>query len=379
MIAEQELAHTCESYRAQRGEAIVMDPKTGDVLAMANWPNFNPQSMEESTPDTRRNRCLTDPYEPGSTAKPFVAGPAIQWRFTRLNEVLPIKGPVWTTSYGRKVTDVHPYPQLAVWDVLVKSSNIGMAMLGNRMGNANLHKALTSFGFGKPTGIDLPGEDPGLVNPLKAWTKYSTESVSQGYEMMVTPIQLARGFCAYANGGRLVQPRVLKGVLDAEGNVVARNETRGLQLLPEAIDPITAAEVKRTLCDTVIRGTAQKARSRNWNIFGKTGTAHVAKGGNYNDTAYTSSFMAGAPAENPRLVVAFIIHEPDRDHAVSQGLSYYGGAVAAPGAGRLLDRALAYLQVPASRELPPPPPQITNVLYNYNPKAYEKLTASVAE
>jgi cell division protein FtsI/penicillin-binding protein 2 len=379
MIAEQELAHTCDSYKAKRGEAIVMDPKTGDVLAMANWPNFNPQSMEESTPELRRNRCLTDPYEPGSTAKPFVAGPALAWKFTRLNEVWPIHGPVWHTSYGRKVTDVHGYDQLATWDVLVKSSNIGMSMLGNRMGNQNLYKALTSFGFGKPTGIDLPGEDPGLVNPLKQWTKYSTESVSQGYEMMVTPMQLARGFCAYANGGRLVQPRILKGVLDAEGNVVSRNETKGLQLLPEAIDPITAAEMKRALCDTVIRGTATKARSKNWNIFGKTGTAHIAKSGNYNDTAYTSSFMAGAPAENPRLVVVFIVHEPDREHAVSQGLSYYGGAVAAPGAGHVLERSLAYLQVPASRELAPPPPQIASVLYNYNAKQYEKITASVAE
>jgi cell division protein FtsI/penicillin-binding protein 2 len=227
MIAEQELAHTCDSYKAKRGEAIVMDPKTGDVLAMANWPNFNPQSMEESTPEIRRNRCLTDPYEPGSTAKPFVAGPALAWKFTRLNEVWPIHGPVWHTSYGRKVTDVHGYDQLATWDVLVKSSNIGMSMLGNRMGNQNLYKALTSFGFGKATGIDLPGEDPGLIHPLKQWTKYSTESVSQGYEMMVTPMQLARGFCAYANGGRLVQPRILKGVLDAEGNVVSRNETKG--------------------------------------------------------------------------------------------------------------------------------------------------------
>jgi len=137
--------------------------------------------------------------------------------------------------------------------------------------------------------------------------------------------------------------------------------------------------MKRTLCDTVIRGTAQKARSRNWNVFGKTGTAHVAKGGNYNESAYTSSFMAGAPYEDPRLVVAFIIHEPDKAHAEAQGLSYYGGGVAAPGAGRLLERALAYLQVPASPQLAPPPPQIANVLYNYNAKAYERLTASVAE
>jgi cell division protein FtsI/penicillin-binding protein 2 len=252
-------------------------------------------------------------------------------------------------------------------------------MIGERMGVRNVHRALDHFAFDKQTGIELPGEDPGYLNPASKWVPSDLVSAVQGYTVMVTPMQLARGFCAYANGGRLVTPRILKGVLDAEGNVVSRNEIKGLQLMPEAIDPITAAEVKRTLCDTVIRGTAQKARSHNWNLFGKTGTAHVAKNGSYNESAYTSSFLCGAPAENPRLVVAFIIHEPDKAHAAAQGLSYYGGGVAAPGAGRVVERSLAYLQVPASPQLAPPPPQIANVLYNYNAKAYDRLTASVAE
>ena len=122
---------------------------------------------------------------------------------------------------------MHGYDQLAMWDVLVKSSNIGMSMLGERMGNAKLYSAIRSFGFGHQTGIELPGEDPGRVNPLAKWTKYSTESVSQGYEVMVTPLQLCRAFCAYANGGRLVTPRVIKGVLDADGaDRVARRKRR---------------------------------------------------------------------------------------------------------------------------------------------------------
>jgi cell division protein FtsI/penicillin-binding protein 2 len=381
MVAEQELARTCETYRAQRGEAIVMDPKTGDVLAMANWPTFNPQTIDETTPDIRRNRCLTDPYEPGSTLKPFIVGPALQWRMTKLHEVWQMPFHQYKSPLRAKpVADVRKsHKALATWDILVKSSNIGMTMLGERMGRDSIHRALDHFAFGRRTGIELPGEDPGYLNKPKEWVPSDLVSAVQGYTVMVTPIQLARAFCAYANGGRVVTPRILKGVLDAEGNVVSRSETKGLQLLPEAIDPITAAEVKRTLCDTVIRGTAQKARSTNWNFFGKTGTAHVAKGGSYNESAYTSSFLAGAPAENPRLVIAFIIHEPDKAHAEAQGLSYYGGGVAAPGASRVLERSLAYLQVPASPQLAPPPPQIASVLYNYNARQYDRMTASVAE
>jgi cell division protein FtsI (penicillin-binding protein 3) len=372
MIAEQELAAACERNRAKSGEAVVMDPRTGDVLALANWPTFNPQNMGDSTPDTRRNRALTDPYEPGSTIKPFIVGPAMAWRFTKPHEVWPIPAKSYKSPLRSKpITDVHFYGPISTWDVLVKSSNIGMTMLGERLGRSKLHEALTGFGFGRRTGIELPGEDPGLVHPLSAWRDYSIPSVSQGYEMSVTPLQLARAFCAYANGGRLVTPRIMRGVLDVDGSVISRTETKSLKMFPQVLDPTTAAGMKRVLCDVVVRGTATKARSSNWNIFGKTGTAHVSAGGSYSESRYTSSFVAGAPAESPRLVVAFIIHEPDREYVIKQGLSYYGGAVAAPNAGRLIERSLAYLQVKASEPLSPPPPAIAKVLWNFNPKVYE--------
>jgi cell division protein FtsI/penicillin-binding protein 2 len=382
MIAEQELSHVCADFKANRGECIVIDPRSGDILAMANWPSFNPQMLEDSTQEVRRNRCLTDPYEPGSTFKPFIAGPALREKVTKVGEVFPIHGPHFTTSYGRKVTDVHGYDQLALWDVLVKSSNIGMCMLGQKMGNQRIYNAIRSFGFGQRSGVDLPGEDPGLVNPLRKWTKYSTESVSQGYEVMVTPMQLARAFCAYANGGRLVTPRIVKGTLEADGSVAKRYENDGLQLMPRAIDPNTSAEVRRVLADVVVRGTATKARSKVWNIFGKTGTAHVSSGkGGYSDSKYTSSFMAGAPFEDPRVVVVMIIHEPDKAAAQAKGLMHYGGAVAAPGAARVIERTLAYFAVQPSRDLPLPPPQVAGVLYNYNEKLYKigTVTASARE
>jgi cell division protein FtsI/penicillin-binding protein 2 len=377
LIVEQELADTCSKYRAKRGEAVVMNPSTGEVLALANWPTFNPQNLEDSTTDLRRNRVLTDPYEPGSTFKPFIVGPALATHVARLSEVFTTGGKTWRTPYGRTITDVHGYDRLALWDVLVKSSNIGMAQLSERMGNARLYKAMTSFGFGRPTGVELPGEDGGVVHPLARWTKFSTDSVAQGYEVMVTPMQLARAFCTYANGGRLVSPRLVKGVLDTEGGIIARpggnNAEATANLAPQVIDPTTAAWVRRVLCDVLVRGTGSGARSATWNVFGKTGTAHVSQGlAGYAADKYTSSFIGGAPAEKPQLVIAFIVHEPDRDYAVQSGLSYYGGAAAAPGAVRSLERALSYLQVPASPDLPLPPPEMAAVIYNYNPRQYAK-------
>lgn len=377
MIAEQELAETCgdgpHGFHAQSGEVVVMDPRTGDILAMANWPTFNPQNLEDSTPEIRTNRVLVSPYEPGSTIKPFIAGPALAWRITKPDEVFHTGGAHYVTPYGRKITDVHNgYAQLAFWDVLVKSSNIGMSMLGERMGNDKIYKALNTFGFGQRTGIELPAESGGRLNPLKQWTKYSTESCSQGYELMVTPLQLARGFCAYANGGRLVQPRLVKGFLDADGELVTERKPTDLNLLPQVIDPATAAEVRRILCDVVVRGTAMKARSSVWNIFGKTGTAHISlgPGKGYSESLFNSSFIAGCPAENPKLVVAFVVHKPHAD-------THYGGAVAAPGATKMLERCMAYLQVPASPDLPLPPENVVKVLYEFKPQAYAHRTALV--
>ena len=159
------------------------------------------------------------------------------------------------------------------------------------------------------------------VNVLRRWNKYSTESIAQGYELMVTPMQMARAFCAYANGGHLIDPRLIKGTLDAHGNIVSRTEPRQLKLQPQAIDRLTSLAMKRILSDTLVRGTATRARSATWNIFGKTGTAHIAKNGSYEDRKFNSSFIGGAPAENPRLVIAITLHEPDKSRA------HYGGTV----------------------------------------------------
>ena len=375
LIVEQELSATCRQFKAARGECVILDPRTGEVLALANWPAYHPQNLVDTlkTPEIRRNNALVAPYEPGSTIKPFIAGPALKWKITKVDEVWPIPGIKYKTPYGRTITDVHGYGPLTTWDGLVKSSNILMSMLGERMGNRKLHTALTSFGFGQTTGIELPGEDPGRVNPLGKWTKYSTESVAQGYELMVTPVQLARGFAAYANGGKLVKPTIIRGTLDPAGQVVSRQQLQSLSMMPEVIDPMTSADVKRILSDVLVRGTGSRARSPIWNVFGKTGTAHVSQGKKgYSDSKYTSSFLCAAPVENPQVVVAFIIHEPDKS------LAHYGGTVSAPGAVKMVERILAYQQTPPSPELQPPPANLQPKLVNFDAKVYHQRDKVIA-
>ncbi len=358
LAAEQELAAACEQFGATGGNVVVMDPKTGEILALANWPTFDPTQIGNARPEVRRNRALTDPYEPGSTMKPFTASAALAEGLTRPDEVFAINGPTWKTPYGRTITDTHPYDKLAMWDVLVKSSNVGMSMLGERMGNPLLRRALTAFGFGRPSGIDLPGEGGGLVKPLEKWGKFTTDSVAQGYEVLVTPLQMVRAMGAIANGGRLVEPSVVRGALDDAGRLTDARAGRPGPLVAQVVPAAVADLVRRILADVPIRGTATHARLKDWTLFGKTGTAHAAVDGKYDQVHYTASFLGGAPLEDPRLVICLVVRNPDK------AKGHYGGLVAAPAASRILERALTYLQVPKSGPVPPPPPSVAAVLYD---------------
>ena len=374
LIVEQELAATVKEFDAPAGEVVVMNPNTGEIVALANYPTFSPEFIEDSKPVQRMNRALISPYEPGSTIKPYIVSRALNQGEAKLTDIFHLGGSKWITPYGRTITDVHGYDSLALWDVLVKSSNIGMSQLGEKLGNTELRTALANCGFGKPTGIDLPGEGGGVLKPLRKWGKSSTESISQGYELLVTPLQMARAMSTIANGGKLVTPTVIKGTLDDDGTVVPLPNANKVAMAGTVISSDTAASVRRVLADVPVRGTATKARSMLYNIFGKTGTAHRAVNGHYDLHHYTSSFVGGAPFESPRLVIAFVVHDPDRNKA------HYGGIVAAPGASRILDRALQYMQVPMSPDLPLPPTQICDLFKlsgGYDAKVYDK-TAKVA-
>ena len=367
LIVEEELKRQVEETGAKSGCVVLMDPDTGDVLALANYPTYFPQYLGDSAAASRRDRAIVDPYEPGSVMKPFLLAGLIDAGLTDVGEMIPIgESRVYRNSYGRRITDTHYFAaSLAVWDVLVKSSNVGMVKLGERVGPAFLAGVLDRFGFGHRAGLETGGESPGKV-PGEAgqWNKYTRESVMQGYALMATPLQLARAMCAVANGGRLVAPRVVAGTVEPGGGLRAQVRPEDA---PQVMRPETSATLRRVLADVPLRGTAKRAKLPDWVVFGKTGTSHKAVGGKYNESAYNATFLGGAPYENPRLVIVVSIKEPDKSKNNGQG--HYGGVAAAPAASRILERALAYLNVPHSPPLPDPPPAIAAKLYEFKSKA----------
>jgi len=352
---EYHLANAVEEFKAEWGVAVVMDPQSGEVLAMAVKPDFDPSApipaglTEKQTDAARerlRNRAVSDSYEPGSMFKPFVASSAFADGRVRLDEVFAIHGP--THSFGRRVIhDTHAYDVLTMAEVISKSSNIGMGMLGARVGNERLHHYVEAFGFGQPTGIRLPGEHPGQLNPLARWTSYSTQSVPIGQEIAVTPIQAAAAFSALANDGTLYQPRIVRGIVGAQGNTVAdfSEPIRVRQVL----DPTAARQFRlKALAAVVSEGTGKNAALPDYQVFGKTGTAQIARQDRrgYVPGKYVGSFVGGAPAENPRAVVVVSLFGPS-------GKYYYGGTVSAPAAGAILADTLAYMQIPPSPPVTP--------------------------
>ena len=351
--AEAHLARAVTEYNAYWGAAVLMDPRTGEVLACATVPSFDPacpvppgsdQEQAQAALEFVRNRAIADSYEPGSIFKPFVAGPAIEAGFVRLDESFAINGP--THSFGRRVIhDTHEYARLTLAEIVSKSSNIGMGMVAARCGNEQLHEYVRRFGFGDPTGVRLPGEHAGLLQQLEAWTAYSTQSVPIGQEIAVTPLQIASAFTVFCNDGVLFRPRIVRGLVGPDGATVA-DYSRPVAIR-RVLEADTVREFRtRALVETVNHGTGTRAQLDKWQVFGKTGTAQVGRpdGRGYIPRAYVGSFVAGAPASDPRLTVLVTIFRPDG------GRAYYGGTVAAPAAAAILADALEYMHVPPDRD-----------------------------
>ncbi|MCE9592218.1 MAG: hypothetical protein K8S99_17065 [Planctomycetes bacterium] len=333
-IAETELAKTCKEFEAQSGEVVVMDPATGEILAMASYPVMDANNYGNTSPELRRIRAITDTYEPGSTFKPFIWAPALEQGIIRPNEMFDCTtSGTYQFASGRRLRDAHACGLLTADGVLIKSSNIGMGKIGERMGKEKLYSAIKSFGFGDSTRTGLPGEVRGRVWPLKMWSGYSSTSVTMGQEVTVTPLQIARAFCTFANGGLLVSPTIR-----------ARDDSPLGQRTPvyqRVLQTATAEHAREVLRRVVTEGTGKHADSPLYTIFGKTGTAQVAdkKAHGYIPDAYTSSFICGAPMEQPRLVIACVIHRPNRRKG------YFGGIVAAPAARRIIEQSLIYMGV----------------------------------
>lgn len=330
-IAETQLKETIDKYQAESGQIIVMHPRTGHILAMANYPFFDPTNYNSAKPDARRNRCVTDTFEPGSTFKPFVWAAATERGRANLKEKIDTTtSGVFVLPYGRRLHDAHPHGLISWEEVLVTSSNIGMAKVAMRMEPSELYNDVRAFGFGEKPGSKLPGESDGTLHPLKKWSKYTMSSIPMGHEIAVTPLQLARGFSALANDGILVTPRMVMHADDAPIPV-------GVRVLSSETAQTTKAIMRRVITE----GTGRKAESKYYSMFGKTGTAevHVKGKGGYRSGQYIANFIAAAPLDNPQIVVLCVIHRPNAK------IGHYGGTVAAPAVKNTIEQTLPYLGI----------------------------------
>jgi cell division protein FtsI/penicillin-binding protein 2 len=332
VYAERALDQVTEKWKPKSASAVVLDPNTGDVLAIASRPTFDPNHAENTTPEAWKCRAIADIYEPGSTFKPFVVAKALERECIGRDEVFDCGNGEYRMG-ARVLHDHHRYGRLSVADILVKSSNIGMAKIGQRLTNKGLYQAARAFGFGSPTGIELPGELAGVVRPLRKWNSYSTGSVPMGQELAATPLQIIAAYAPLCNGGQLISP-----------HLVAHESPL---VVSQAISPGIADWIRRDpLTAVVTRGTGRKAAIRGYEVFGKTGTAQKPDPatGEYSRQLHVSSFVCGAPADRPKVLVMLSVDEP----SVSVNGEHFGGSVAAPAAGELLRLVLQRLQVPPS-------------------------------
>jgi cell division protein FtsI (penicillin-binding protein 3) len=319
-FAEAELERAVREQGARAGTLVALDPNTGEVLAMATVPRFDPNQVAASTADHWRNRAITDCYEPGSTFKAFLAAAALDAGVVRPTDRISCENGRWAVG-NRVIRDSHPHGILSFADVIAQSSNIGSAKVAERLGSERFGAALKRFGFGQTTKVDLPGEVPGLLRPVDRWGRIHLVTTAYGQGIAVTPLQLTRAFAAIANGGHLMRPYVVRRITGADGmpRYLGRPQSEG-----EVMARHTAAAVTELLVRVTEEGTGKQARIDGFTVAGKTGTAQKveARTGRYSSRDRMSSFVGFVPAEDPALVILVVIDSPRK--------ATYGGVVAAP-------------------------------------------------
>jgi cell division protein FtsI (penicillin-binding protein 3) len=336
-ITEKELAAAVEGSKAKGGIALVMEPQTGRVLAMANYPPFNPNSYNKYPPGQRRNKCITDSFEPGSTFKVFLIATALEDRVISPSDAFNCEEGSYSIG-GRTIHDTHHYGRLSVPDVLKYSSNIGAAKIGTKLGQEKLYSGLKNFGFGARTGVDLPGEVAGNIRDRGQWFAVDLATASFGQGVTATTLQLGAALSAVANGGTLMKPYLVERFTDESG---ATTQSFSPQVVRRVISPETAREVTRMMEGvTTSGGTGMSAAVEGYLVAGKTGTAQKVDPitRSYSADKRTASFVGFIPADNPKLTILVIIDEPKT--------SPYGGVVAAPAFRNIAQQALCYLNVP---------------------------------
>ena len=342
-IAERELDAAMQQTRAQSGTVIVSNPRTGEILALANRPTFNPNLTRRITPEALKDRAVSDVYEPGSTFKVVTISAALDEKITNPNEVFDCQMGSIVVN-GMRIRDHKAYGLLSVSDVLANSSDVGAIKIALRLGQERFYKYIQAFGFGQQTGIELPGETRGLAKPLNRWSKVSIGAISMGQEIGISPLQLIGMVATIANDGVWVAPRIVATT------AAAQSTPQTVVFQPEGqrrvLSAMTAAQMKQMMQGVVLHGTGTKAILEGYSSAGKTGTAQKVDPGThgYSHSNYVASFAGFTPINNPAIAVAVILDS-------AKGL-HQGGQIAAPVFQRVAQQVLAYLHTPHDVDLP---------------------------
>jgi len=352
-IAEAELAKQVEKTHATAGAVVMMDPKTGEILALANVPTFDPNDVEGSALAARRNRIVTDLFEPGSTMKPFVVAAALEAGLIKPEDKFFCEnGRLYVPGWPKPIRDHHGHGTLSVGDIIRVSSNICSAKIGWMLGPRRLYDYLSAFGFDRLSHVEMPGERRGMVLPPEKWKQLNTTTISFGQGISVTALQLATAYSTLANDGVRMQPRIIRKITDQFGGT-----TRDFPLQEER--RVVSAEVARTMRHMMAavvskQGTAAAAIVDGVPAAGKTGTAQKAENGRYSESRWLASFAGFLPVENPRVVIVVMVDEPKGVH--------YGGLIAGPVFKSIAEASLDYLGI--ERELPVPSNELDKIFDN---------------
>ncbi|HLA38773.1 MAG TPA: penicillin-binding protein 2, partial [Candidatus Glassbacteria bacterium] len=341
-IAERELAAAFQQSRALSGTVVVQDPHTGEILALANQPTFNPNRYAGADSEALRNLAVSAAYEPGSAFKVVTVAAALEEKLAGPQELIDCQmGSI--VLAGRRIRDHKPFGILSVEQIIQNSSNVGAIQLALRLGNESFYQYVRSFGFGSPTGIELPGEAMGLTKPPERWSKISIGAMAMGQEIGVTPLQIAAMASIIANGGWWVRPRIVRS--DAAGRIA---EPPLLADRRRIISPETAEMLQRMMTLVVEKGTGRQAKPQGYTAAGKTGTSQKIDPATraYSRTDHVASFVGFAPAEAPVFTILVVLDSP-------RG-RYHGGDASAPVFRKIAEQVLAYRNIPASRPGVPP-------------------------
>lgn len=338
-IAEREIDKAMKEYHPIGASIIVMDPKTGEILALSSRPTFDLNAFEKVTPDRKRDRAVTDMFEPGSIFKIVTASAALEKKKAGLNDKFFCENGKWKHSGGRILHDHNPHGWLTFRQVIEKSSNIGTVKIAQKLGAFELYDSIKQFGFAALTGVDLPGEVPGFIRPPSKWSGTSMYAIPMGQEVTVTPIQMARAIAVVANGGELIKPRVIGKIQDKHGEIIKLFEP---MVARRVLSESTAAVMRDILSGVVSDGTGRSAKVEGYNAGGKTGTSQkIEANGAYSHSKFVASFVGFAPVEDPKIVVVVVLDQP---HPL-----YYGGVVAAPVFSKVARDTLRYLDIKPER------------------------------